>query len=56
MAVEVEKDPRNLSPATTTTMPDAQKETENCCWDVEDTLNDEEDVAVGDRHGDCKVL
>ena len=51
MAIYVEEDPGNLGSLASAAMPNAQEQTENCRWSVEDTFDDGEDVAAGEGHG-----
>jgi hypothetical protein len=56
VAIYVEEDPGNLRSLASAAMPNAQEQTENCRWSVEDTFDDREDVAVGERHGAYQIL
>jgi len=46
VAIYVEEDPGNLGSLASAAMPNAQEQTENCRWSVEDTFDDGEDVAA----------
>jgi hypothetical protein len=56
VAIYVEEDPGNLGSLASAAMPNAQEQTENCRWSVEDTFDDGEDVAAGEGHGASEVF